>query len=293
MPYQSLLLSLLLLLALDAKAAGFLVSSNGTTKISSTTAGLAYMKSSGTTKLVSSIATVSRGDGAYSQTNGTTLVWPAMNDSATAYWKLDEAVTSGNRSDSVDTHTLTEHGTTGTNAGIIGLAAVSDAAGDWLSTADGADFSGGTSFSVQAWVKWQTVGNTTPVYAKWINNFEWLIWTLTADLQWIVRKLDNSGNIVVATGVAPATNVWYHICAGFDSTNQVIWMQTNAGPRLTTAYTTACRDTTDVVSFPSYGDGSGRSSVNIDEVGYWKRVLTTNDVRLLYNSGAALAHPFR
>lgn len=219
---------------------------------------------------------------------------PLLNN-LISYWKMDENISSGSRSDSVDGHPWGDNGNHVTNAvGIIGLAAASGASTMFLTNADHADFSGGVSFSIQTWVKFTSVVNNAPIIAKWgaSPDIEWVFLPLSGSLQWIVRDLVNVANVSV-TATTPSTGAWHHLCVGFDSTNQVIWLQVDGAARATTAYLTAVRDTTIVMMLGQYSNFSGNNfSGAIDEVGYWKRVLTSAEVVQLYNSGAGLAHPF-
>ncbi len=213
-------------------------------------------------------------------------------NSLVAYWKMDENISSGSRADSIGTHTLTDNGTVGNTAsGIINRAAsIPGTLHSYLSVADHADFSGGTSFTIQVWTKWATITDNTPIIAKWGIANEWVLLVNTipsSAITWFVRNLANTSTVTIGTS-NPSPNVWHQWCVGFDSVNQVIWLQLDGGNRLTAAYTTACRDTTDPIAFGEYSSDCCPITASIDEVGYWKRVLTSAEVIKLYNGGSGL-----
>ena len=87
-----------------------------------------------------------------------------------------------------------------------------------------------------------------------------------------------------------SSNTWYYVVAWHDSVGNQVGISVNDSVPDTAAFTFGSFD--DVGTF-----AIGKESVNyfggtIDEVGFWKRTLTSGERTQLYNAGAGLAYPF-
>lgn len=220
---------------------------------------------------------------------------PLLTD-LVAYWKLDEA--SGVRGDSHGTSPLTDNNTVGSAAGKLGNAASFVAANsEYLSTnSDALNISGALSISL--WVRPASasasellIGGYSIAGAPFSgygigngvgtgNSGKWTIWTGgTGGSDW--KK--SVANV--------AANVWTHLVVTIDASGNGV------------LYINGSQDTT-FSSFPvaaysglrALGSNSGGTSSffsgRIDEVGIWKRLLTSEECTLLWNSGAGLTYPF-
>lgn len=92
----------------------------------------------------------------------------------------------------------------------------------------------------------------------------------------------------------PQTNQWIHLAFGFDLGNTNIWFQTNAGPRQVQMLTNGVApyeiagDAAFLVG--NITDGSRAFYGDMDEIGYWKRALSTSEVTTLYGGGTPLVY---
>ncbi len=91
----------------------------------------------------------------------------------------------------------------------------------------------------------------------------------------------------------PSTATYYLVHGWHDSINDELGISVNAGIANTTAHSAGVFDSTSNFtmgrndeSLTLYWDGL------IDEAGFWKRVLTSDERTQLYNAGNGLAYPF-
>lgn len=217
------------------------------------------------------------------------------------YWKLDEA--SGTRFDSVNTSHLTDNNTVTQAAGKIGSAASFDEANaEYLSVATNPNIeTGDISYTWSAWV-WGDATTVAPNVADaraFIGKFA------SADGEFLVYYAPNSGcfrmrhlggggvTILSAIAFGPmVASTWYHVLAWRDKGAGTINMQINNSAVISTA---SARTPTDLTSSLYIGNAPlanwywhGR----VDEVGFWKRVLTASERTRLYNGGAGKTYPF-
>lgn len=213
----------------------------------------------------------------------------ALIDNLISYWKMDEA--SGDAVDSHGTNTLTDQNTVGSAAGKInnGRDFERDSVEHFTHTDNASLSTGDIDFTFAFWFKPETV----------------------VDFEWILAKDDLSSNrdygfysdasgtvyfyVVTGSSVQVPSNVnisagtWYHIVGWHDSVNNEIGIAINAGTAATQAHSLGVNDTT--AGF-CIGGASGTNTADgiIDEVGFWKRVLTSQERTDLYNGGAGLAY---
>ncbi len=213
----------------------------------------------------------------------------AIIDSLISYYKLDEA--SGNALDAHASNPLTENGTVGSAAGIIGNSR--DLLGTGTSHfthADSADFSvGDTDYSIAFWLYLDTVGDV-PVQ-KWdggSGNREYLMTFSGSQLQVFVDGPGGGVSSVTASNFGNlSTGTWYFVVFYHDSVNNLIGISINAGTPNTTSYSGGLYDSTSTFFL-----GADTFNGRIDEAGIWRRVLSSQDRTDLYAAGAGLAYPF-
>lgn len=211
-----------------------------------------------------------------------------------AYWKLDDpdlpmidSVAGNYGLQAIDTTTR------GISGGLIrkfvrstlysGFYATGTAAADFAAGA-------GVSFCCSGW--YQVVDSPNEYWCyKWTGtNTEWHMGpsTATADPRLTVSDLGGSPVSVTATA---ALTTWTHIAFGFDALAGVIWIQVNGGTR----YTQACsgvRASNGALFLGGGGAGGLGVATGYDEVGFWKRSLSNDEVLSLYNGGIGLPYPF-
>jgi hypothetical protein len=85
---------------------------------------------------------------------------------------------------------------------------------------------------------------------------------------------------------SPSLGTWYFVVGWHDSVNNQIGIQVNSGTANTTSHSTGVTDNNTVLAIGAY-DSVPNHTFNgrIDEVGFWKKVLTAQERTDLYNSG--------
>jgi hypothetical protein len=218
-----------------------------------------------------------------------------------SYWKLDEA--SGSAIDAVGSETLTDNNTVTSAAGKVGGArqfTVGNA--EYLSHADDANLSAGDiDFTFQAWVQLsgglvadRVILAKTPAAGQGPREY-YLRYSSTFN-RFQLQVQGATGGVVVVTannGGPVSAGVWYLVHAWHDSVNNLIGISVNAGTADTTAHSLGVSDGTGSFTIGKDGDFTGDYwNGLIDEVGFWKRVLTPTERTTLYNGGQGLGYPF-
>ncbi len=219
-----------------------------------------------------------------------------------AYWKMDEA--SGNRADSVASHTMTDQSSVGSASGKINNAGdFTPASTDWMSASDHADFDFSTTFSLQAWINIDNLATDIGAVVKWDYQTDGA-WGFQSGqgasdelTMFVANAADDDGsNRSNTTNANLSADTFYHIIVTYDgglaAANRVKFY------RNTTLLTTSV-DGTIATSLQNAGAdlriGTWGGSLSgrywdglIDEVGLWNRVLTTAEMTRLYNGGNGL-----
>ncbi len=220
---------------------------------------------------------------------------PSLLANLVAFWELEEA--SGSRADARGSNTLTDNNTVTQAAGKVGNAAQFTASsGEYLSIADNAALSmGDIDFTIAAWVYLDTKANEV-IAAKYRTNTsqrEYLLYYAATDgatqrFVFLVSPNGVSTNLVVANNFGePSTSTWHFVVAWHDSVANTINIQIDDGAADSTAHSTGVFNGTDDFRIGALYTSAPTYFLNgrIDQVGIWKRTLTTTDKTWLYNSG--------
>jgi hypothetical protein len=210
---------------------------------------------------------------------------PLLTDLA-AYWKLDDLTWS----DSVGSNNLTNNGgvTVGTPKLGAGSAEFDGTNTLSLASTPAVTLDGTTSFTLAGWFRTSSTATQTVVGKKdgASPSTEYILLLLSSgtSLRWDV----GSDNVTASTILS--INTWYFFVAQYDTTSGNCGISVNAGSFATTSATPA------TISNPFY-IGSRDNTLSffegvIDEVGIWKRLLTSGEISDLYNSGSGLSYPF-
>jgi hypothetical protein len=221
-------------------------------------------------------------------------------NSLVGYWKLDEAAAATRLDSTANAHDLTQPvGTCGQSTGIISFAANTNGGGSKLRNSASssqstfwANIQSGDSFSMSSWFKFNVVPTTGfhGVLSFWnqstISYFLWF-----ANNNSLIMQFNNAANNAQPTLsvlAPPSTATWYHIVMGYDDTNHQMFYYLNNGARTNASITGIFKATTGTVAFElmDYASSGGPPDMIMDETGWWRRVLSSTDVALLYNSGA-------
>ncbi len=211
----------------------------------------------------------------------------AIIDSIISYWKLDES--SGNAIDTESANDLVATGIAYGNAGIINDA-FTFAGADTLEKASPTGLTS-TDVSFSGWVYLTSRDNLDTIF--FLEDV-----TPTTYFQIFLRDpalieihiQDVGGSSSFTTDFTAYMNKWTHIYAEFTATNTKLYLDNVL--KIDEAKTYSRFAGVDLMGVGS-GDGSSRPiNGKIDEAGMWSRVLTTDEITELYNSGNALAYPF-
>jgi len=218
----------------------------------------------------------------------------ALTDSLISYWKLDEA--SGNALDAHGANTLTDNNSVGTAVGKIGNARDFELdSAQYFSRADNADLStGDIDFTFAFWAKPETLAVTGNVIAKdnlGPREHRTLLLT-TGVIQFIVYTAAGTTSGSVSSTPTLSAGTWGFVVVWHDATANTINVQINNGTVDSTSYSSGVEDTAADFTIGARAAGGGPYDGLIDEVGFWKRVLTSNERTALYNNGNGFAYPF-
>lgn len=218
--------------------------------------------------------------------------WHKIIGSATAYWKLGEA--SGSRADSIGSNTLTDNNTVTQATGKVGDAGLfTRANSEYLSITDNTALSAGDiDMSIGVWVYLNTESAIQVFVGKQsASNAEYAVYYDNSDdrFKFVVRDTANTTHTIVTASNfgAVSTSTWYYIVAWHDSSANTVNIQVNNGTANSSSTTGGVRDSTNQFRLGASTDGQ-YADARIDEVGFWKRLLTTNEKTALYNAGSGL-----
>lgn len=221
---------------------------------------------------------------------------PYLLTSLVSWWELGEA--SGTRVDSVTAtgNDLTDNNTVLSATGKVGDGADHEQANsEYLSRASGASLqTGDIDISGCAWVNIESVsaGFNPAIFKKGANTSrEYMLRILAATpaFEFLVSS-DGTTATTLTHGTTLSLATWYFVWFKHDSAADLIYLGVNDGAAVSVAHVggmiaaggdfkTAWNDWTDTGIF----DGV------IDQMGFWKRMITDAEIAALYNGGAGVA----
>jgi hypothetical protein len=217
---------------------------------------------------------------------------PLLTD-LVAYWKLDDLTWS----DSVGSNDLANNGSVVVGTPKLGAGSAQFDGSNFLSLASNPHVQIDGDFTVACWVRFGVLdGSRQIIIGKDANSSrEYVLYIDTGDvIRWQVRASVSNG--LVTSSVAPAPNTWYFLVATHNSASNTQTLTVNAST--TNSGTTAGTINTgnaefqvgarEFVGFENLISNGSR----IDEVGIWKRLLTSGEISDLYNGGAGITYPF-
>lgn len=222
----------------------------------------------------------------------------SLLDDLVSYWKLDEA--SGDAIDAHGANDLTDTNTVGTATGILndGRDFERDNS-EQFTDADNADLStGDIDFSVSLWIKFESLAAfDTQILAgkaEFIDaadGYEWVVMFSGSSerLALAVSNGTTSTSVTANTFGALSAGVWHHVVAWHDAASNEIGLSVNRTED-TAAHSAGAHDSTRLFRLGTDGSGGRYADGVMDEVGFWKRVLTTDEKDDLYNSGNGLSY---
>lgn len=214
-----------------------------------------------------------------------------------AYWKLGE-VTSATRVDSHGNNDLTDFNSVTQAVGIIGNAAsFAKANSEYLNLSDNAEMSlaSDESFTWCSWVRLASSGFFNGIVHKGTSTLrEYQVYHDNGGLYAFLVGSGPSANTILGAstfGVAPL-NTFTFIVAWHDAPANTINIQVNDGAVDSVAHVGGTVDSTGEFHIGTMENTSFFWDGRIDETGFWKRVLTSDERTELYNSGIGKTFPF-
>lgn len=216
----------------------------------------------------------------------------ALIDNLVSYWKMDE--TSGSRADAHGTMTLTDNNTVGNTTGIISNAAVFVHTNDkFLSHADDVDLDVGTGdFSFSFWFKLSTttLQGTENVIRKWSPGYALFFKATNRQIQFFTNDGSTASVISDNNAIPNEATTWHHCVVTRTGATGKIYVD---DVDVTASGTTRSGNLDGAATFYLGSNGANEEYNHyMDEVGFWKKVLSAAEITSLYNSGSGFAYPF-
>ncbi len=207
------------------------------------------------------------------------------------YWKCDEA--SGNLLDAHGSNDLTEtSGTIAAATGVLGGGRDMEADDtEYFTHASNSDLSfGDIAFTIQIWIKAESNVGTRTILSKWNTGGSESSFRLrhSASNQ-LNYQIAGSGTSFERTiYFATPIGSWLQVLIDHDPVGNTIGWRINGGSRSTVSTSIGLNAGT--ADFRVGHAVTGFDGV-VDEIGFWKRLLTDDEAAALYNSGSGLAYP--
>jgi len=214
---------------------------------------------------------------------------PSVNDE-TAYWKLDESTGAAVRVDSgPNGQDLTPFITQASTNGIISNANnYPSGTSDYVSRVDSTTLScGDIDFSLGAWIMLYDHTTRAIVCKGSLGSAavrEYDIISFSGTFYFSVSNGATVSNVAWSGG-ASSLNAWHYVVGWHDATANLIWIQVDNGTPVSAAHSGGCNDAAGAFIIGRAGDGFQFEGA-VDEVGFWKRLLTSDERTFLYNGGA-------
>ena len=218
-------------------------------------------------------------------------VVPHLLDTLISYWKLDEG--SGNRNDSHGTnHLVPQAGNPGSFGGIISNAAYANggAGTPYLNCASNASLQVTSDFTFSAWVRVDDLAAARPILCKIDAGFTTNEYYFQHNPTGGVGFQISANGVDVSVGSNATPFAWYHVVAWYDSSDNKLRIRVNDGTTYTSTGTASLVQSTANLGVLATGYGQVPWNGLIDEIGFWKRVLTAQEITALYNGGAGLPY---
>ncbi len=213
-----------------------------------------------------------------------------------AYWPLDEA--SGTREDAHGVNHLADFNTVGADAGKLQGAATFNQVDEYLAHDDNDTLStGDIDFTFSAWIRLGTIHFDSPIVIKGRvagSNYEYLFFYASGPHRFRFMVSPDGGVVMGAVDAdsfgPPDENVWYFVVGWHDSTGDTLNIQVNDGAVSSTPWTQGVHAGTAPFEVGRIFEWGYYLGGRLDEIGFWKRVLTADERTLLYNGGRGYSY---
>lgn len=218
----------------------------------------------------------------------------ALRADVKAYWKFDD---SGLLNDATGRgNTWTNNGNVASATGKIGQAIAPNGTEQYLSRVSTADLTvGNGSFTIAGWIYitaflgaevgegalfWKSDNTADEIYLS--------IQNATRVIVFYTNDGDNYTSVFVPTSGQLSAEQWYFVEAwrNLNDTTINIRLNNSDSQSMGTAGTNPTTSATTSIGAYAGGTHTNRFNGRVDEMGFWHRVLTTDERAYLYNSGA-------
>ena len=224
-----------------------------------------------------------------------------LTTSLISYWKLDES--SGNASDSVGLHTLTNSNVT-YSTGKINNGAVFNSSSDSLSTSTYTDFNfeRTNAFTFSQWLNLTSLSGGSYIIDRedsgTLRGYVFFVQS-NGKLRFQIGNNNDGTNCIYvdSTNVEISTGAFYHVVMTYDGSSSAsgVKLYVNDSAVATTTLfdnlNATTQNTQNFVVGNRVGGGNDFSGT-LDELGVWTRAITAGEVTSLYNAGAGRQYPF-
>ena len=228
----------------------------------------------------------------------------SVEDDLISWWTLDELSAGAApvaRVDSHGTNDLTDNNTTPSAVGKVSLATQhTNAVPDWLSHVSNASLqTGDIDFTFSAWLYFDNLATTQFAIAKdgaGGGNREYSIgFDIGSNRIFfqVFTAVDVAQTALANTLGAPAAVTWYYVVGWHDAAANTVNIQVNNGA-VDSFATGGALQAAGAAEFDigrrSFGGSTLEMDGRVDEVGFWKRVLTPTEKTALYNGGSGAGY---
>lgn len=226
----------------------------------------------------------------------------ALIDNVVSYWKVDES--SGNLDDAHSTNDLVNNNTATFSTGIINNGAVTASASNQFFDLDSGSQTGllpsNSSWTINFWMNASSfaAGTYFSGFRRWVGTtarsyliyFENVAGTKTA---FFYISVDSTAFDSVTPVVTLNTNTWYMWTMVFTANTSIELFQNGTSIAINSTGIPAGTYTGGTGDIAIAGDGTtGDLNGTFDEIGFWNRALSSDEITELYNSGAGFQYPF-
>lgn len=220
--------------------------------------------------------------------------------SLVSYWQLEEV--SDTRVDSFGDNDLTPTNSPVNATGIVGnAAALVRASSQQLSVANNATLqTGNIDHTIACWIYPTSTATPMGIVCKAnvdaaanADGYEWMLYVVDSNIRFLVARGgggSGTSSATVTSDVSFTLNAWNYVEGYYDDAG-TIGVVVN-GTVKTAASTTVPGTSTGAVRIGSIASGGSYFDGRVDEVAFWKRLLTTDERAAQYNGGAGRAPSF-
>ncbi len=203
------------------------------------------------------------------------------------YWPLTEK--SGARRSLTGRNNMTDNNTVTDNSGLYGMVAQMSASNtEYLSRADNDDLdTGNIDFTWTAWVYLDTLGANRTIISKHgaVNNGEYMLRINTSNRVEFSIYDGTSVQTLENTLVTIVAERWYFISAWIDRNGNTVNILIDNGNLVSVAKTITIVASTIIFTIGTPGNVANVWNGRMGAIGFWKRILSMQDISYIYNNG--------